>query len=233
MKYRNVVINSIICTMLCLLLFFTTFYSSSYVFNFNNENVVYNGNQSSNKVSLMINVYGGTEFIEPIINTFKEYNAKTTFFIGGVWLEKNLETLALMISEGHEIGNHGYLHLDQDKLDYSQNYEEIVACDKLVEVYTGYDMKLFAPPSGAYNNATIQAATDLGYTTIMWSKDTIDWRDQDSNLIYQRATKNLKGGDLILMHPTAKTVESLRAILEYCKINNLEVTTVSNNLLAE
>jgi len=230
MKFRNIIINSFIAIMLCLLMFITTSYNSTYVFKFDNSDVIYNGNQSSNKISLMFNVYSGTEFIKPILNILKEYNIYITFFVGGIWAEKNLATLTNILDNGHEIGNHGYLHLDQNTLDYKQNYEEIINCDKLIEVYTGYDMSLFAPPSGAYNNATIEAASNLGYTTIMWTKDTIDWRDQDSALIFQRATKNLKGGDLILMHPTAKTLESLKGILEYCKLNNFKVTTVSDNI---
>ena len=91
-------------------------------------------------------------------------------------------------------------------------------------------MNLFAPPSGAFNKTTLQVANDLGYKTIMWSKDTIDWRDKDADLVYTRATKNVVGGDLILMHPTEHTAKALPNILEYYKNNNLVATTVSNTI---
>ena len=66
--------------------------------------------------------------------------------------------------------------------------------------------------------------------TILWSKDTIDWRDQDEYKIYTRATKEVKNGDFVLMHPTKKTVEALDDILQYYKKINLTPITVSQNL---
>ena len=70
-------------------------------------------------------------------------------------------------------------------------------------------MNLFAPPSGSFNKSTLDACKELGYSVIMWSKDTIDWRDKDANLIYTRATNNISGGDFILAHPTEYTLKSL------------------------
>ncbi len=227
---KTTISNIVIITMLSILSFITFSFNGVYVSTIGNDNIIFNGNRDSNKVTLMFNVYWGTEYLDGILTTLDNYNAKTTFFVGGCWVEKELSKLGDIISHGHEIGNHGYFHLDHSTLNYDQNTEEITACHNIVGRNTGIKMALFAPPSGAYNSSTIQAATDLGYINIMWSKDTIDWRDQDSALIYTRATKNLKGGDLILMHPTAKTLEALPAILEYIKINNLEVVPVSNNI---
>ncbi|MBP3389804.1 MAG: polysaccharide deacetylase, partial [Clostridia bacterium] len=101
---------------------------------------------------------------------------------------------------------------------------------QIVKSLSGVEMTLFAPPSGAYNDATLSVATSLGYKTIMWTLDTIDWRDQDKNLILSRATKNVKGGDLILMHPTAKTLEALPDIIDTLKAKGLEIAPVSETL---
>ena len=64
----------------------------------------------------------------------------------------------------------------------------------------------------------------------MWSKDTIDWRDKDSSLVYKRATNNLTNGDLILMHPKEHTLNALKDMLEYCIENGFSVVTVSQNI---
>ena len=64
----------------------------------------------------------------------------------------------------------------------------------------------------------------------MWSRDTIDWRDHDENLIITRATKNLKKGEFVLMHPTDCTVTALPKILTYIRDNGLTAVTVSQNL---
>ena len=221
--------SALIIIMLACMVCFLGASSYNYAFSYQNEDVIYHGNTESNKVSLMINVYWGTEYIEDMLNTLQKYNITTTFFVGGQWVEKEPEMLNKIISYGHEIGNHGYFHKDQEYLDYTQNYQEIKVNHELVKTMSNYTMNLFAPPSGSFNKSTIQASKDLGYSTIMWSKDTIDWRDKDANSIYSRAVK-AKGGDLILAHPTKCTLQALPLILEYFKLNNLVVTTVSECL---
>ena len=190
----------------------------------------YSGNTNSNKVSLMINVYWGTEYLVDMLKIFENHNVKTTFFVGGSWAAENPNILKQIKNSGHEIASHGYYHKDHATLDYSRNKEEIEYCHKIVKEYTGIDMNLFAPPSGSYNKTTIDVATSLGYKTIMWTRDTIDWRDKDTNLIYSRAIKDIKGGDLILMHPTQNTRDALDRILTYIENNNLVATTVTDAL---
>lgn len=201
------------------------------VFGTNTNSAIYYGNRNSNKVSLMINVYWGTEFLPDMLEVLNAYDVKTTFFVGGQWVEKEPEMLKQIVADGHEIGNHGYFHRDHDKLSYNQNKEEINVCHTVVKNLTNLNMNLFAPPSGAFNNTTLNVAAELGYKTIMWSKDTIDWRDKDEELVFERATKNVAGGDLILMHPTSHTLSALPRILENYKTNNIVTTTVSNVLV--
>ena len=192
--------------------------------------VIYQGNTSLNNICFMVNVYQGNEYIEQMLDIFDIYNVKTTFFVGGSWAVKNIDLVKEIYARGHELGNHGFYHKDQDKLDFETNCQEIDLCHKVDSENLGVNMSLFAPPSGAYNVTTVDAAVSLNYTTIMWTRDTIDWRDQDANLIYNRAIKDLSNGDLVLMHPTEKTVEALSDILEYAKNNGFNPTTVTNCL---
>ena len=228
-KYR-IISNIVIISLFVMLISYIGTSNYKYVFSYQNENVIYNGNRDKNNISLMFNVYWGTEYLDGILEILDKHQVKTTFFVGGQWVEKEPEMLQKIISYGHEIGNHGYFHKDQEKLSYDQNYDEIKVNHDLVKSISNVNMNLFAPPSGSFNKATVESAMNLGYTTIMWSKDTIDWRDKDANLIYLRATTNVVGGDLILAHPTECTLKALPLILEYYKMNNLRVTTVSECL---
>ena len=191
---------------------------------------IYRGNEQNPNVSLCINVYWGTEFLDEMLETLKECDAKATFFVGGMWASENVDMLKKIYENGHEIANHGYYHKDHKQIDYARNVQEIDYTHKLVKEHLGIDMKLFMPPSGSYGLQTLEAAEYLGYTTIMWSKDTIDWRDHDTNLILTRATKNLAGGDLILMHPTKNTLEALPNIIKSIKSQGFLLSTVSENL---
>lgn len=229
MKKVRFVTNSIIVLILVALIVVAVPFSSS-VATSSNPNVIYNGDITQNKVSFMVNVYWGTEYIEDMLDVFDLYGVKTTFFVGGSWVAKNVEMAQEIYKRGHEIGNHGYTHKDHDKISEQQNYDEIHKTHLLVSANLGVEMNLFAPPSGAFNNTTIMVAGKLGYRTIMWTHDTIDWRDKNTDLIFKRATKNLSNGDLVLMHPTKNTLEALGSILAYAQNNGFDVTTVSQTI---
>ena len=189
------------------------------------DEVYYKG-ASADGVSLMFNVYWGTKEVYGILGVLDEYGAKATFFIGGSWADDNVECLKEIASRGHEIGSHGYFHRDHNKLDYSANYQEIKTSVDFISTAAGVTVTLFAPPSGAYNDDTVKAARELGLKTVMWSKDTIDWRDKNVSDCFTRATKNVTGGDLILMHPMAHTLEA-----KHYAEAGLKTVTVSENIL--
>jgi len=192
--------------------------------------VYYSGDQDGKNISLMINVYWGDEYVGEMLDTLKEKNVKATFFLGGTWVIKNEDLVLRMAQEGHELANHGYSHKDCDNLSVQQTKDEILKTHDVVKSLTGIEMELFMPPSGAYNEQTVEVAKEIGYKTIMWSEDTIDWRDQDSDLIFDRATKKVSGGSLVLCHPTEKTLDALPKILKYYQNNNYQITTVSDNI---
>lgn len=191
---------------------------------------LYRSAENGSGVSLMFNVYWGTEQVYDILEILEKHNAAATFFIGGCWADDNVDCLKAIYEQGHEIGNHGYFHKDHAKLNLVDNQREISDCNRFIELAIGEKPTLFAPPSGAYGDYMLSACKALGMTTVLWSKDTIDWRDKDSALIYKRATKEVKVGDFILMHPMEATVAALDDILNYYGDNGLKTVTVSENL---
>ena len=226
----SISVNLVIVAMLGGLFALTLNNGVKSVFAPQSENLYYRGNSEQKCVSLMINVYWGNEYLPNMLKTLKDNNIKTTFFVGGTWVNKFPELFLQIVNDGHEIGNHGFFHKDQDKLDYAQNKSEILNNHNLIKELLGVEMNLFAPPSGAYSSITLDVAESLGYKTIMWSKDTIDWRDHDASLILKRATTNLSNGDLILMHPTEATVQALSDIIANIKSQGFEIVTVSKNI---
>lgn len=226
--FSNALILVMLVAMSCVAVYGINIVQSSSVVN----GVYYSGDENSNKVTLMINVYWGTEYLDDMLQVLADNDVKTTFFVGGTWAVKESEMLKKIYDAGHEIGNHGYYHKDQGKLSAEKNFEEITNTHKLVKSLIGIDMNLFAPPSGSYNRKTVEIATELGYKTIMWTdgRDTIDWRDQDSEVIFKRAIKNCKGGDFVLMHPTEATKNALDKTIKTLKQQGFELCTVSENL---
>ncbi len=54
--------------------------------------------------------YGPTVGVPRILETYRKYGLKQSFFIPGWCLEQYPETVEAILKDGHEIGHHGYLH---------------------------------------------------------------------------------------------------------------------------
>ena len=194
------------------------------------EGRVIRSGSSPDGVSLMFNVYWGTEEVEGILDVLEEHGAKATFFLGGSWADDHAACVRRIAAEGHEIGSHGYFHRDHTTLGYEGNVEEIARSVQFLSLITGEGVTLFAPPSGAYDEDTVSAAEALGLKTILWTKDTVDWRDKDADTCYLRATRDVAAGDFVLMHPMQHTLAALPRILAEYERLGLRAVTVSENL---
>lgn len=226
----NVVLSSLVALIFVVCFFTGTKNKTTQIANSEYKGTIYAGDKTSKNVSLMINVYWGNEALVKMLDILDKYNVKTTFFIGGTWARDNPELLKKIHAKGHEIASHGFNHKEHGKLSYTDNLAEIQKCHEIVKDILGVTMELFAPPGGSYNENTVKSATFLGYKTIMWTRDTIDWRDHNSSLIYNRAVTNMQGGDLILMHPTDNTAEALTNIICYAQNHGFNIVPVSKTL---
>lgn len=181
-----------------------------------NLDIYYKGNVDDRIVAFACNVDWGDEYIPTMLEIFKEKNINITFFVTGRWAAKNPELLIKIYEQGHEIGNHGYRHIDYDKLSYEENKEEIIKAHNTIREIIKSKPKYFAPPSGAYNDNTIKAAKDLNYDIIMWSIDTIDWhKDSNKQKIIERVTNKIHNSAIILIHPTEETIKALPDIINF------------------
>ena len=197
---------------------------------YESDNLFYGGAEDSGAVGLTFNIYEATDNVYKFLDILDEYEAKATFFIGGSWADDNVDCVREIFKRGHALGSHGYFHKDHSKMSYDANLEEIRPSKKLLEMICGEEIKLFAPPSGAFGENTLSACDFLGMNVIMWSRDTIDWRDKDVNTVVSRATKNLKAGEFVLMHPKDWTVQAFPEILKYIRENGLKPATVTDLL---
>ena len=193
----------------------------------------YSGSGRGGRISVAFNVYEGEDVVNGILDVLKEYGVHATFFMGGCFADDNEELLKRIAKEGHELGNHGYFHRDHAKLSYEKNVEEIDAAGRVIKALSGVNPTLFAPPSGSFNKQTVRAAESLGYSVVLWSKDTVDWRDEDADMVFKRATQGAAAGDIVLAHPKAHTLKALPKILGYYESNGLKQSTVSANLFGE
>ncbi|KXZ39820.1 Peptidoglycan/xylan/chitin deacetylase, PgdA/CDA1 family [Alkalithermobacter thermoalcaliphilus JW-YL-7 = DSM 7308] len=177
----------------------------------------YKGNkEKSNYVAITCNVDWGNEYIEDILKILESKDVKITFMVTGRWAKKYPDILLKIKENGHEIGNHGFRHIDYSKLDYKTNYEEIKEAKDIIEGIIDDKTRFFSPPSGSFNKNTIKAALDLKYIPVQWTIDTADWlyKDNPQKIIQRVQNKTIDSESIILLHPTEATVKTLGSIIE-------------------
>ncbi|WP_037464004.1 polysaccharide deacetylase family protein [Shimazuella kribbensis] len=192
---------------------------------------IYRGNEQQKAVALMVNVAWGTEYLSEMLEIFQKEKIKVTFFLDGTWLNSHRKEGLALEKSGHEIGNHGYTHRMMSQVPADRMQREIGRTEEVIKQVFHHPSSWFAPPAGDYNNKVVQVAYDFHLGTVLWTLDTIDWRKTtSSNSMVQKIRTKVEPGNLILMHPTDRTVKALPRIIQEIKQKDLALTTVSEVL---
>jgi peptidoglycan/xylan/chitin deacetylase (PgdA/CDA1 family) len=112
-----------------------------------------------------------------LLDTLANYEIKALFFVvgkrltarGGAAIAKRAAT------EGHIVGNHTFGHPNLRELGFQRIREEITRTHDLICDCVG-QCNIFRPPYGTVNAITSQLILDLGYSSVLWNVDTLDWK---------------------------------------------------------
>ncbi len=188
------------------------------------------------KIAISFDAAWGAEDFPKIIEILDKHNVKTTFFMTGEWVEKYPDCVKLLVKKGHDLGNHSATHPDMTTLSKEKQREEIMSVHNKVKELTGYEMELFRPPYGAYNNDVIRTCYEVGYYPVQWSCDSLDWQDHSADVIIKNVceNKNLGPGAIILCHNGAKhTAEALDEMLTNLESQGYEIVPISELIMRE
>lgn len=191
---------------------------------------IYQGNPQSKKVAFACNVFWGEEYVPDMLEIFQRENVHITFFLGGSWVKDHPQLVRSMAENGHELGNHSFTHPHPNALSKEQNKDQVVRTEELIFSIAQQKTALYAPPYGEFNQTVLQAANELGYKTIMWTVDTVDWKRPSAEVIKGRVLKKIQNGAIVLMHPTAPTLEALPGLILELKKQGYTIESVSTIL---
>ena len=171
-----------------------------------------------------------------LMDILAKYNVKVTFFMTGGWVNKYPEDVKYIAEQGHDLGNHSLSHKEMSKLSVSEITQELQAVHDKVKELTGIEMDLFRPPYGDYDNEVITTAQDVGYFTVQWDVDSLDWKDYGADSIVKTVCshKNLKNGSIILMHNGAKyTPQALEQVIQGLLAQGYEIVPISELIIRD
>lgn len=164
------------------------------------------------------------EVTPEILKVLRENDAKGTFFILGTQAELYSDVLRQIDEDGNEIGNHSYSHLDYTKLVEPALDYQVLTTQEIVRRATGKTPVLLRPPYGLIN----ETVKKIDMPIILWSIDTLDWQNQNPDLIYDSVVNNIKDGDFILMHDIYQSsAEAMTRIIPELKRRGYQLVTVS------
>ena len=177
---------------------------------------------------------GPSSNTEEILEALEAYDVKATFFVLGEWAEKYPDVIKQMVVDGHDVANHSDTHPHTNELSYDEVKNEIISANNKIEKLTGKKNNLFRAPYGEYNDTVIQAATDLGYYTIQWNVDSLDWKNPGSEAIISRVTSKVLPGSIILLHNgTQDTAKVLPTLIQKLKADGYTFKPVSEFIYKE
>ena len=145
---------------------------------------------------------GPSKYTEQILDVFKEYDARATFFINGEDVESYKNAIIREHAEGHVIGNHTQNHKTLTKLSVKDIHSQISQTDDIVYDLCGVKTKYLRPPGGAVDE---KVKANVGMPMINWSVDTKDWSHDDAGKTLREIKKSTKDGSIVLMHDRMKS----------------------------
>ena len=134
---------------------------------------------------------------DKILDTLEKNGARATFFVVGNRVATYADSVKRASELGCEIGSHSYSHQNFTKVSVSGMKSELDKAAVEIEKVTGSRPKVVRPPEGATNESV---RSHIGFPMVMWSVDSLDWKNRDAQKDYEIVTQNVYDGCIVLMH---------------------------------
>ena len=166
---------------------------------------------------------GPGELTAQLLDTLKAKDAHASFMVLAPNATAHPELLRRMKAEGHTVGNHTATHRELNKLSPSDVDGEIKAGAAAIKAATGENPRWMRPPYGATNGTVEAAAKANGQAQALWSVDTVDWKDRNSEHVCEAAVNGAQPGSIVLMHDIhATTIGAADCVIDGLRAKGLE-----------
>ncbi|MFV0322691.1 MAG: polysaccharide deacetylase family protein [Alphaproteobacteria bacterium] len=160
-----------------------------------------------------------------ILAILAKERVKATFYYNGSKVSTYPNLVKKVVASGHGLGNHSYSHKNLKAVSSTQQYNEIMKSQKILEKYG--KVKTYRPAFGSITPYAQSVLKQQGLREVRWNIDTNDWRAPSVQAIIDAAAdaRKLKS-PIILMHSTSnKTVAALPRIIKDLKRQNCRFVT--------
>ncbi|MEV7007480.1 polysaccharide deacetylase family protein [Streptosporangium sp. NPDC051022] len=165
------------------------------------------------------------------LDELRRLGCRATFFVLGEALQRHPELGRRMAEEGHEVGVHGWWHVNALLTRPGRAAGEIARTADLVEAVTGVRPVWYRPPYGALACESLVAARLRALRPVLWTVWGRDWTaSADPASVLATVTPGLRGGATLLLHDSDRAAArdcwrsalgALPGIVDRCRLLGL------------
>jgi len=167
-------------------------------------------------VALTIDDGPDPEVTPAVLDLLAAHGVRATFFCIGERVERHPELARRIVREGHEIGNHTEHHRYVFSLfGPAAMRREISLAQRTIAAVCEVVPRYFRAPAGLRNPFLQPCLTQLNLQLASWTRRGYDTANRDAENVLRRLTRNLGGGDILLLHDgrAARTPDGTPVIL--------------------
>ena len=166
------------------------------------------------------------KYTQTLLDGLALRGANCTFLLCGYRMEQYPELTRRIFEEGHEIGYHGFTHQSMQGMSRRTIGEELIASRELLP--EDCEPVFLRPPGGIVTDGVRQVAQVRNLAILSWSVDPKDWATGNTGSIEKAVLKNVKDGDIILLHDmTTSSVQAALDIVDVLQQQGFRFVTVS------
>jgi peptidoglycan-N-acetylglucosamine deacetylase len=169
-------------------------------------------------------------FTPMLLDVLRDLHVPATFFLIGRDAQQWPEITRRIEADGNEIADHTYSHPNLDEESNATVRSEILeGRDVLWQLTHDPAVRtLMRPPHGRYTERTLQVVQSLGYSAVLWTDDSGDWRTLTVEQIERHMIEHATAPEIVLLHSgKLATIEAMPTIVEHFKRAGYRFVTVS------
>lgn len=148
-----------------------------------------------------------------LLECLGQYGVKGIFFCVGHNVERYPSLFQEILSEGHQVGNHTYSHLDAWRVEVWTYLKDVRKAEQVLSSIAGKSISFFRPPYG-HLKPRVRLTLHRRYQIVMWDILTGDF-DRSLNVkeTLKKIFQNIEGGSIIVFHDSVKAFPRMKKML--------------------
>ena len=197
-------------------------------------------NAARGEVAITLDDGPDPEVTPAVLDQLDAAGARATFFCIAARAKVQPALVREIVRRGHAVQNHSHVHRHHFSLLGQRGFErEISQAQQVLADLTGQAPHCFRAPAGLRNPLLDPVLHRLNLHLVSWTRRGFDTRERDPARVLQRLTRQLAGGDILLLHDgharrgasgRPVVLEVLPALLQRCRDAGLKAVTLNDAL---